>query len=265
MEHPWLHRLAILLAVCTLLLVITGASVTSTEASSDYGHRIIANAVGLLTLVTAIALWRLETRRWMGVLGGCALLIVLAQMSFSSGTKLAAILHACLAQLFFATTVAIAVCTSPSWRRDPVLLEDSGWPSIRSMAVSAPILVVIQLVLGAGYRHKAFGMLPHVTGAIFVAGFLLLISVFVVSQFATHSSLQRSAWVLMGITAVQVILGIAAYVARLSNASTMVLLTVAHVATGALTMAATATLSVQIFRNVRPQAKVASGTLPAVS
>jgi cytochrome c oxidase assembly protein subunit 15 len=161
--------------------------------------------------------------------------------------------------------VAIAVFTSPSWRRDPALLEDSGWPSIRSMAVSAPILVVIQLVLGAGYRHKAFGMLPHITGAIFVAGFLLLISVFVVSQFATHPSLRRSAWVLMGITAIQVILGIAAYIARLSSASTMVPLTVAHVATGALTMAATAALSIQIFRNVRPQAKLASGTLPAVS
>src|SRR5437899_4374170 len=105
MEHPWLHRFAILLAVCTLLLVITGASVTSTEASSDYGHRIIANVVGLLTLVMAVALWRLDTRRWIGVLGGGALLIVLAQISFPSGTKLVAILHACLAQLFFATTV----------------------------------------------------------------------------------------------------------------------------------------------------------------
>ena len=32
MQSPWLHRYATLVAVCTLFLVIAGASVTSKEA-----------------------------------------------------------------------------------------------------------------------------------------------------------------------------------------------------------------------------------------
>ena len=32
MYHPWLHRYAILLVVCTLILVAAGATVTTKEA-----------------------------------------------------------------------------------------------------------------------------------------------------------------------------------------------------------------------------------------
>ena len=55
---------------------------------------------------------------------------------------------------------------------------------------------------------------------------------------------------------VQVFLGIAAYYTRLQAAEiplAMVLTTVAHVATGGLTLAASISLSIQIRRNVRAQ------------
>jgi len=179
--------------------------------------------------------------------------------------------HACLAQLFFSTTVAIAIFTSPSWKRGPVIVEDSGWPSMRTLAFSAPVLVLVQLALGAGYRHRAFTVMPHIIGAIFVTGFLIMVAVFVLAQFVSHPSLTRTAWTLMGITVVQVVLGIVTYLARISGGEasvpppSTVALTILHVATGALTMACAVALAIQVRRNVRPHAKLAASSLPAVS
>lgn len=297
--HRWLHRYAIVLAVCTLFLLVAGASVTSNEAGLsvpdwplsygkvmpemtggvfyEHGHRMIATLVGFLTILMAIFLWRTDDRRWMRMLGIFALLAFIAQGVLGGVTvkfmlpKPVSIGHACLAQLYFSTTVAIAIFTSPSWRLGPMLVEDSGWPSLRSLAIASPVLVLAQVALGAGYRHRAFGVMPHIVGAIFVTGFLLLVAVFVLSQFGSHPVLRRTAWVLASVTLLQVMLGIAAYLARLSNMESafpslaMVLLTVMHVATGALTLAAAVALAVQVLRNVRPHATLASSGLAAAS
>jgi cytochrome c oxidase assembly protein subunit 15 len=243
----------------------------------EHGHRMIATLVGFFTVILAIWLWRVDPRRWMRNLGFCAVAAVIVQGVLGGMTvkfmlpKPVSISHACLAQLFFSTTVAIAVFTSPSWRRGPEIVEDSGWPSLRSLALSAPIFVLVQLALGAGYRHQAFSVLPHIFGAIFVTGFLITVAVFVLAQFGSHPVLTRTAWTLMGITIVQVVLGIVAYLARLSSLNSplpvqsTVLLTVLHVATGALTMACAVVLAIQVRRNVRPHAKLASRGVPAIS
>jgi cytochrome c oxidase assembly protein subunit 15 len=300
MEQPWLHRYAILLAVCTLLLLVAGASVTSNQAGLsvpdwplsygkvmpemkggvfyEHGHRMIATLVGFLTVIMAVWLWKADDRRWMRNLGLAAVAAVIVQGVLGGMTvkfmlpKPVSISHACLAQLFFSTTVAIAIFTSASWRRGPQIVEDSGWPSLRSLALSAPVVVLVQLALGAGYRHQAFSVLPHIFGAIFVTGFLTTVTVFVLAQYANHSVLRRTAWTLMGVTAVQVVLGIVTYLARLSSIDSpvppqsTVLLTVLHVATGALTMASAVALAIQVRRNViPPHAKLASRSLPAVS
>jgi cytochrome c oxidase assembly protein subunit 15 len=299
MEQPWLHRYAILLAVCTLLLVVAGASVTSNQAGLsvpdwplsygkvmpemkggvfyEHGHRMIATLVGFLTVILAIWLWRADDRRWMRNLGLCALAGVIVQGVLGGMTvkfmlpKPVSISHACLAQIFFSTTVAIAIFTSASWRRGPEIVEDHGWPSLRSLSLAAPVITLVQLALGAGYRHRAFSVLPHVFGAIFVTGFLITVAVFVLSQFGNHVTLRRTAWYLMGITSVQVVLGIVTYLARLSSVESgvltqsTILLTVLHVATGALTMACSVAMAIQVRRNVRPHTNLASSSLPAVS
>ncbi len=70
----------------------------------------------------------------------------------------------------------------------------------------------------------------------------------------TPISMIRAAVALLGITFVQIFLAIAAYFTRLQAAAQpleMVLSTVAHVAVGALTLAASIVLAIQIRRNVR--------------
>src|SRR5690349_13656534 len=98
-----LHRFAVFTASVTFLLLIAGALVTSNDAGLsvpdwpttfgsiykmphmvggvkfEHGHRMVAEFVGLLTIVIAVWTWRAEKRRWMRVLGVAALGTVIAQ------------------------------------------------------------------------------------------------------------------------------------------------------------------------------------------
>src|SRR3954465_11232388 len=96
-----LHLWSIVLAACTLLLVVAGGLVTSNDAGLsvpdwplsygklmppmeggvffEHGHRIIATTVGMLTIGLAIWLARAEKRRWLRRLGWIALGAVIAQ------------------------------------------------------------------------------------------------------------------------------------------------------------------------------------------
>jgi len=291
MKTPWLHRYAILVAVCTLLLVLAGASVTSKEAGLsvpdwplsygqvipemtggvlfETGHRMIATVVGMLTVILAIWIARIEKRAWMRRLGWVAVSLVVAQGLLGGATVLLlqpapiSMAHACLAQLFFSVTVAIAVFTSRKWQEGPEPVEDYGWPSLRSLAILTPVLILVQIALGAGFRHRAFGLLPHVIGAMLVPLVILLTGIFVLQQFPKHRSLRPAAVALLSITGVQVFLGVIAYIARINAAEyplAMVLTTVAHVATGGLTLAASVVLAIQIRRNVRVRASESAET-----
>jgi len=259
------HRLAILLAIVALLLIVDGAMVgpeaqpTSAALST---HRIAATAVSLLTLV--VTLWvifkdpRPQARR----LAWITLTIAVLQDSVGHAAVLtripmtAGITHALMAPLFFAATVAIAVVTSPGWSRGPEHASDYGWPSMRSLAILTPIVVIMQILLGAAFRQKALTLLPHVLGAMFVALVILLESIFVLQQFPTHRALRPAAKTLLGVGFGQVFLGLTALIMKsmADDTDMAVIITVAaHVTGGALTLATTIVLSILIRRNVQPR------------
>jgi cytochrome c oxidase assembly protein subunit 15 len=143
-----LHRFATLVAGCTVLLVLAGSLVTSTDSGLsvpdwpttygwnmftfppskwvggivyEHGHRLIASTVGFLTIILAAWLSTQDPRRWLKRLGFAALGAVIAQGVLGGLTVLfflpAAIstAHAGLAEIFFCLTVAIALFTSPGW------------------------------------------------------------------------------------------------------------------------------------------------------
>jgi cytochrome c oxidase assembly protein subunit 15 len=285
MTNVWLHRYAVLWSFCTLFLVVAGGLVTSNDAGLsvpdwplsygklmppmegnifyEHGHRMVATTVGLLTIGMAIWLMRAERRRWLRNLGWLALAAVVTQGVLGGMTvifllpKPVSIGHACLAQLFFSTTVAIALFTSESWRRGARVVDDAGAPQLHWLALAACVCVFLQLALGASARHKALGILPHVAGALLATGMVLWVSVRVLMRQAGHDALRRSALVLLFTTFLQIFLGIAAYMSRLATAEApqpmpiMVGFTVAHVAVGALTLASSVVLAIQVFRNVR--------------
>jgi cytochrome c oxidase assembly protein subunit 15 len=298
MNSPWLHRYTILLAVCTIFLVIAGASVTSNEAGLsvpdwplsygklmpdmiggvfyEHGHRMIATFVGLLTI--GLVIWVFRERQspsWMrklslvalggvivqGLLGGLTVLLLLPPQ--------VSVAHACVAQLFFSTTVAFVLFTSKGWRHGPDYVQDQGWPSLRSLAIFSPLVVLAQIALGASFRHHALGILPHILGAMMVAMVLLIVGAFVLHQFPAHKALRKAATNMMAMTFLQIFLGISAYLARVgadpAKSPSMLPTTVAHVVGGGLTLAATILLSIQIRRNVRAPESSSAGSQAAVS
>ena len=117
----------------------------------EHGHRMVATTVGILTLVLTVWLWRADPRRWMKKLGLAALGAVVLQGDLGGMTVLfllppvVSVSHACLAQLFFSCTIAMVLFTSKRWFDGPVYVKDSGWPSLRSLAIVAPAAVLCQI------------------------------------------------------------------------------------------------------------------------
>jgi cytochrome c oxidase assembly protein subunit 15 len=126
----------------------------------EHVHRLIASAVGLLTIILAIWLPRADSRRWLHRLGFAALGAVILQ-GILGGLRVTllkdelGVFHACLAQGFFGLLVIITLATSQLWRRISADVFSSG--SVRSLALCALVttsLIYAQLALGATMRHE---------------------------------------------------------------------------------------------------------------
>ena len=282
--YPGLYRWSVLLACCTLLLVVAGGLVTSRDAGLsvpdwplsygklmppmeggilyEHGHRMVATTVGMFTIVAMVWILRTERRRWLRWLGVVALLAVIAQGVLGGLTVLMLLpwwistSHACLAQLFFSTTVAMALFTSKWWVAGAEQMEEDACHPLRGLSLLAPVCVLGQLALGAAARHKAIGSIFHISFSPVVTGVILWVSLRILLHYARHRELRLGALVLLGITFCQVFLGIAAYMTRIAYADAvqpmplMVTFTVIHVAVGALTMAASVALAILVRRNV---------------
>jgi heme a synthase len=282
--HPGLHRWSILLAFCTLLLVIAGGLVTSRDAGLsvpdwplsygklmppmeggilyEHGHRMVATTVGLFTIVSMVWIFRKDRRGWLRWLGVIALLAVIAQGVLGGLTVLYLLpwwistSHACLAQLFFSTTVGMALFTSDWWLRGASEVDEDPRYPIRTLSLLAPVFVLSQLALGAAARHKAIGSIYHISWSPVVTGVILWVSLRILLHYGENMELRNASIALLGITFCQVFLGVAAFMTRVAYADAvqpmplMVTFTVLHVAVGALTMAASVVLAILVRRNV---------------
>jgi cytochrome c oxidase assembly protein subunit 15 len=232
----------------------------------------IATTVGLLTIVSVVWLFRAEKRRWLRWLGVIALAAVIAQGVLGGLTVLLLLpwwistSHACLAQLFFSTTVALALFTSNWWLRGPSLLDEDAKYPIRDLSLAAPICVLAQLALGAAARHKAIGSIYHISAAPFVTGVILWVSLRILLHYAENRELRIASITLLAITFCQVFLGLGAFMSRIAYADAvqpmplMVTFTVLHVAVGALTLAASVALAILVRRNIPAPAREFAGS-----
>ncbi|MQA31849.1 MAG: cytochrome oxidase biogenesis protein CtaA [Luteitalea sp.] len=183
-----LHRFSKFVCGSTVFLLLAGSLVTSTESGLsvpdwpttygwnmftfppskwvggifyEHGHRLIASLVGLLTIVLAAWIWRVESRRWMKRLGAAALAAVIFQGILGGITVLyflpapVSTAHAALAEIFFSLTVAIALFTSPAWIRGDEAVDDAA---LRWVATAATGLIFAQILIGAAMRHTDAGL-----------------------------------------------------------------------------------------------------------
>ncbi len=288
------HRFAMFLSACIVFLLMAGALVTSNDAGLavpdwplsygtlmppmvggifwEHGHRMIATCVGILTIVLAVWLARTEPRRWVRRLGWTALGLVIAQ-GLLGGLTVKLLLppsvstaHATLAQLFFITILSITLFTSSWWQRDLPLLDDPGSPKLRVLATVTTCAIFAQLILGAAFRHGAFGIMPHIIGAMIVLFLVIYTGRSVRIRFGKVRDLRRWGIWLQSFLGLQILLGLAAYWAVVQAAHAAqptvvyVVLTVAHVLGGALTLASSVMLTLSCFRLIRPEGVTAENS-----
>ena len=267
-DSPWLHRYALVVALCALLAIAAGAIVTSllrpiagpiaarpaAAASFEFWHHMAGGVTVVLMLGLAIGL---STQLgWIGLGAGILDGILGARAIANALPQLSGILHALLAPVFFGTIVATAVMTSKSWKSGPEPIEDTWHPSLRSLAVAVPAIVLLQITLGAAYRYRALGVIWHILNAMIVLLLILIVAVFLIRQFPQHPTLRPAAIALAVITSIQVMLGFTTFLMLILFPETslaVVISSVLHVTTGALTFGASVVLAIQIrFNAQRP-------------
>jgi cytochrome c oxidase assembly protein subunit 15 len=188
--QPALYWFAVLTAVMTFLLIGLGGLVTSHEAGmsvpdwpTSYGynmfalpikfwtggaffehtHRLLASAVGFLTTVLLVWLWRKDPRKWMHWLGVAAFLGVIAQ-GVLGGLRVKwqmaslGIFHGAVAQSFLVLVCSIALFTSRWWHNSEAKTQLAVPRGLRSHVLYVTILIFIQLVIGATMRHQHAGL-----------------------------------------------------------------------------------------------------------
>ena len=287
------HRLAVLTAAATGVLIVFGGLVTNTGAALavpdwpttfghnmflfppsgmvggvfyEHSHRLLGALVGLLTLSLAAALWRAGGRlRGLGLAAVIAVVVqgVIGGLRVVLTADALAMVHGPFAQAFFAFVVALAVLTGARMATPAPAFN----AATRALTLATAALVCAQIVLGALLTHAGYVAL-HLIGAL---------AVFTVAPMATarlrHSGdavaapAARLALILLG---VQLLLGMGSYLARFSaiwipgGQLTMLVLPVAHRLAGGLLLATTVVAAVRVLAAARPTAVVDAHTIHAM-
>lgn len=124
----------------------------------EHGHRLLGQVVGLVTIVLAVALWRLDPRKWMRWLGVAAVLGVILQGTIGGlrvlgDELLLAKLHGCTGPLFFALCAAIVTLTSRTWEESTVARGHAAPRMLQGLALGLCLALYLQIILGAQLRH----------------------------------------------------------------------------------------------------------------
>ncbi len=286
--HRGHHAFAVFTACAALVVITAGALVTSNDAGLsvpdwptsfgslvkvphfvggvryEWTHRMLAGS--LLTLTLGIALWTLivEQRRWLRWLAVGAFCTVIAQAILGGLTVLmfqppaVSTAHAVVAQTFFCIAVAIAALTGRRWIEEHPRVEiDTRRPSLFTLTLLSVFVLYVQLILGGMFRHHGMSWWPHVLHAAVVSFVLAWTVVRALSVYSHIEAVRRPAVLMLALVITQLGLGFAAFLTRIAwgkNAMQpelpMVVSTVAHVAVGALLLAATVVLSIEVWRHV---------------
>ena len=235
----------------------------------EWSHRMVAGTLGVLTL--AIAIWTLwvERRRWLRWLAIGALCTFITQATLGGMTvrffqpPWLSTAHATVAQTFFCIAVSIALFTGRKWVTDqsqeeqPRVEFDSRHPSLSTLTLLSILVLYVQLILGGMFRHHGMSWWPHVVHAGVVAIVLSWTAIRAISVYSEIDAVKRPAVLMLGLMVAQLCVGFLAFITRVmwgKDATQpelpMVIATVVHVAVGALLLATTVVLAIQVWRHV---------------
>jgi hypothetical protein len=119
------------------------------------------------------------------------------------------------------------------------------------------LVLYVQLILGGMFRHHGMSWWPHVLNAVTVSFVLAWTAVRAISLYSHIEAVRRPAILMLSLLITQLCLGFTAILTRVAwgrNTAQpelpMVVSTVAHVAVGALLLATTVILAIQVWRHV---------------
>ena len=283
---PWLHRLARLTAGATFLLIVIGGIVTSTDSGLavpdwpttfgynmflyplsemvggilyEHSHRLMGSLVGLLTVGLFVFILAKDSRKWLKWLGLAALIAVIVQgvlggLRVTQINRNFAIVHACLAQAFFALLCGMAWFTSRDWWQDRIESTTATAQKLRRLSLITTGLIYVQLIFGAVLRHTGSRLDMHLLFAFLVTLHIFLLARRILATNDEAQGIAPSAFLLLGLLAVQLMLGTGAFFAKLTAlgetfaVALTVTITTAHVAVGALMLVSSFVLTLKIYR-----------------
>lgn len=281
----WPHRLAVITACATFPLLFIGGLVTSKGAGLavpdwpttfgynmflypwskmvgnifyEHSHRLVASAVGFLTIALALSLWLQERRKWLRWLGVIALVLVVVQ-GVLGGLRVTllehslAIVHASLAQAFFALTVSLALFTSSEWREKIAERPLVDYGRLRRLAAVTTGLIYMQVLFGAVLRHTGLRLDAHLLFAVLVTLHVVLLTARIFKDHRDHRRLTRPALFLNAMLLLQLVLGPVSYLAKFTAIlripiDVTVYLTTTHLAFGALMLVTSLIVTLRCYR-----------------
>ena len=274
--------MAVVLSGATLVLILVGGLVTNTGSALavpdwpttfgynmflypwsrmvggifyEHSHRLIGSLVGVLTIALAVLLWRSQ-HAWLRRLGGLALLLVVTQgvlggLRVLLQKETLAVVHGALAQAFFGLAVMLTIVSSAEW------FEEGKWTapasSLRRLGLLTTLLIYLQTVFGALLTHR--GRLDaHLVGAALLLFLIPTLSHQVKRRHHDRSDLIGPAMAMNVLFAIQLLLGLGAYLIRFTSLALPVssifsiALPVTHRLVGALIFGASLMLTLRLFR-----------------
>lgn len=208
---PWPRRLALLTLWFTVPLFLFGGTVTTMRAGMaesgwlmpdgfflwlypldlrlrdagvfvEHHHREIGSLVGLLAIALVVSTFVARCSARAKLLAVVALVAISIQGTIGGLRVLEnspdlAFLHGALAQAVFALLAGVALAFGKAWNapRSDELAEPGP---LRRIATVATLVVYVQIVIGAWYRHSlvGIGLLLHVAFALAAVGIVMVLT-----------------------------------------------------------------------------------------
>ncbi|MCH7702049.1 MAG: COX15/CtaA family protein [Planctomycetes bacterium] len=284
---PWLHRVAVLTAVGTFLLILVGGGVTSNDAGMafpdwptsdgvlvnppgwwqqldtrwEHGHRLIGWAVGMGAILVASLAWTSRSSRGVRIAAVGTLLAIGVQgiMGGMRVTQISitwAVIHGIWGQVCFSLVACVALATSAGWRACESRPTDSAELAlVRRLSGVCTAALLVQLATGALTRHVNHGLMFHLFWAVVSAFLLGRLGIGVLGAIKEWKWARRVSAAMLVLVAIQLLLGMLAFLVTGGSSSKVVSPTLAqwaiptaHVGVGSLVLASSVILTVGLHR-----------------